>query len=185
MTVATSPRLAYPTTVALAREDESFSKLLKGEVLLTTRPHTAWGAAVTAQMHLPINRAIAWEQLTNYPRWVQYLPALSRSEVRQQVGTSKRLYQVASKNFLLFTAQVEIYLNVTEVLHQRIQFRMESGHFNDFSADLKLQDYANGTLLTYTVQATPSIPMPSLFIQQAIQLDLPANMRNMRQVLCR
>jgi hypothetical protein len=39
-------------------------------------------------------------------------------------------------------------------------------------------------LLTYTVQATPNIPIPSIFIQQAMNLELPENMRKMRQVLC-
>jgi hypothetical protein len=42
----------------------------------------------------------------------------------------------------------------------------------------------NGTLLAYTVQATPNIPIPSIFIQQAINLELPANLCKMRQVLC-
>ena len=42
----------------------------------------------------------------------------------------------------------------------------------------------NGTLLAYTVQATPNIPIPSIFIQQAMNLELPANLCKMRQVLC-
>ncbi|PHM06495.1 cyclase, partial [Nostoc sp. 'Peltigera malacea cyanobiont' DB3992] len=43
----------------------------------------------------------------------------------------------------------------------------------------------NGTILAYTVQATPLIPIPSIFIQQAMNLELPANMRKMRQVMCK
>jgi carbon monoxide dehydrogenase subunit G len=85
---------------------------------------------------------------------------------------------------LFFTAQVEVYLNVVEVRRQQIQFRLEQGTFNDFTADLKLQDCGAGTLLTYAVQATPNIPIPTVFIQQAMHLELPANMRKMRQVLC-
>jgi carbon monoxide dehydrogenase subunit G len=166
--------------------------LLKGEILLQTRPHSAWGGAVTASMYLPIARKAAWQQLTDYPRWVQYFPDLIRSEVLNYgdglAHKGKRLYQVASKAFLFFSAQVEIYLKVLEVSSQtatqQIQFRMESGSFHDFSADLELQDYGDGTLLTYSVQATPTIPVPSALIQQAIRLDLPANMRRMRQVLC-
>jgi hypothetical protein len=34
------------------------------------------------------------------------------------------------------------------------------------------------------VQATPMIPVPSMFIEHAIQMDLPANLRRMRQVIC-
>ena len=76
---------------------------------------------------------------------------------------------------MFFTAQVEVYLNVIEVVQQQIQFRLETGTFDDFAADLSLQDCQDGTLLTYAVQATPNIPIPTMFIQQAMQLELPAN----------
>lgn len=193
MTAQTSLHLtSFPFSSSELEQDQA--ALLRGEILLTTKPHTAWGGAVTARMHLPIARAMAWQQLTDYPRWVQYFPALTRSEVLQHSAVDvakqaakgcKRLYQMASKNFFLFTAQVDIHLNVFETAQQRIQFCLEAGSFKDFSADLKLQDHSNGTLLTYSVQATPTIPVPTVLIQQAIQLDLPHNMRTMRQVLCR
>jgi Polyketide cyclase / dehydrase and lipid transport len=158
--------------------------LLQGEVFVETRSHTAWGGAVTALMYLPITRSHAWQQLTDYPRWVQYFPDVTKSEVLQR-GEVKRLYQAAQKAFIFFTAQVDIYLDVVEELGQKIQFRLEKGNFHDFNANLTLQDCGDGTLLEYTVQATPTIPIPSIFIQQAMNFELPANMRKMRQVLCK
>ncbi|MEA5579659.1 SRPBCC family protein [Anabaena sp. UHCC 0451] len=157
--------------------------LIQGEVLLQQRSHTIWGGAVTASMYLPLIRSHVWQQITDYPRWVQYFPDITRSEMISK-GDVKYLYQTAQKAFFFFTAQVEIYLNVVEVLGQQIQFRMEKGTFEDFHAKLELQDMGNGTLLAYTVQATPNIPVPSIFIQQAMNLELPENMRKMRQVLC-
>jgi carbon monoxide dehydrogenase subunit G len=162
---------------------EQETALLQGEILVQTRSHSAWGGAVTAQMHLPLARARVWQQVTDYPRWVQYFPDVICSEVLHR-GEGKRLYQVARKAFLFFSAQVEVYLNVFEVVQQQIQFRLEQGTFVDFAADLKLQDNGTGTLLTYAVQATPNIPIPTVFIQQAMHLELPENMRQMRQVLC-
>ncbi len=156
---------------------------MQGEILVETKSHSAWGGAVTAQMYLPITRSHAWQQLTDYPRWVEYFPDITNSEVLQR-GEVKRLYQVAKKTFLFLSVQVEIYLNVSEILGEHIQFRLEKGTFTDFTADLKLQDFGNGTLLIYSVQATPSIPIPTVFIQQAMYMELPENMRNMRQVLC-
>ena len=157
--------------------------LLQGEILVETRSHSAWGGAVSAQMYLPMARSSVWQQVSDYPRWVQYFPDVTKSEVLHR-GEVKRLYQVAKKAFLFLTVQVEIYLNVFEVLGQHIQFRLEKGSFSDFTADLKLQDFGNGTLLTYSVQATPIIPIPAVFIQQAMHMELPDNMRKMRQVLC-
>lgn len=172
----------------LARSQSQQAALLQGEILLETRSHSAWGGAVTAQMHLPIGRSLVWQQLTDYPRWVQYFPDVVRSEVLHSgEGLSqgcKHLYQVGSKAFLFLSIQVEAYLRVFEVVQQQIQFRLEKGSFVDFAADLKLQDATMGTILTYSVQATPTIPVPSLFIQQAMHLDLPTNMRKMRQVMC-
>ena len=167
--------------------------LLQGEILVETRSHSAWGGAVTAQMYLPLRRDRVWQQLTDYPRWVQYFPDLIRSEVLNPVVGAihesplqgcKRLYQDAHKACFFLSIQVEAYLNVFEVVQQQIKFRLEKGSFTDFAADLKLQDAGVGTLLTYEVQATPTIPVPSIFIEQAIKLDLPANMGRMRQILC-
>lgn len=157
--------------------------LIQGEILVQTRSHTTWGGAVTASMYLPLVRSHVWQQVTDYPRWVQYFPDITKSEVLSK-GEVKHLYQAAQKAFFFVTAQVEIYLNVVEVLGQQIQFRMEKGTFEDFNANLELQDCGNGTILAYTVQATPNIPIPSIFVQQAMNLELPANLRKMRQVLC-
>jgi Polyketide cyclase / dehydrase and lipid transport len=157
--------------------------LMQGEVLLQTRSHTNWGGAVTAWMYVPLIRSHVWQQITDYPRWVQYFPDITKSEVISR-GDVKRLYQAAQKAFLFFTAQVEIYMSVVEVIGQQVQFRMERGSFADFHASLELKDMGNGTLLAYTVQATPNIPIPSIFIQQAINLELPTNLCKMRQVLC-
>lgn len=167
--------------------------LLDGEILLETRSHTAWGGAVTAQMYLPNSRQQIWQDITNYPRWVQYFPDIICSEVLGSPTDSarggKRLYQAARKAFLMITAEVEVYLRVFEIANkdawQSIQFCFERGSFNDFFADLKLQDYGRGTLLTYAVQATPTVPVPSLLIQQAMRLDLPQNMRSLREALCK
>jgi len=109
------------------------------------------------------------------------LACIDAPELKQAKG------QVARKAFLMFSAQVEIYLNVVETApsstSDQIQFQLEKGQFHDFSADLTLQDYQSGTLLIYAVQATPTIPVPTMLLQEAMRLDLPANMRQMRRVI--
>jgi len=162
--------------------------LLSGEVLVHTKAHSAWGGAVTAQMFLPINRPQVWAQVTQYARWVDYFPDIVCSKVLSSSACGKHLYQVGRKAVLMFAAQVEIYLQAIEstaATAQEIKFQLEKGSFRDFSAQLHLQDFHSGTLLTYSVQATPTIPVPSLLIQEGMRLDLPTNMRQMRQVLCR
>jgi ribosome-associated toxin RatA of RatAB toxin-antitoxin module len=166
--------------MTLTRE---MTALMCGEILLETRAHSAWGGAVTAQMYLPVSIHQVWQQVTDYPRWTQYFPDVSRSEILSRQGV-KRLYQVASKAFIMFSAQVEISLRVLETQHQRIQFYLESGSFSEFQADLNLRSHGDGTILTYSVQAIPTIPIPSFLIEQTIKLDLPTNLRQMRSVIC-
>lgn len=181
-----NPNLAFSD-----RLNPHHEALLRGDILTETRSHSAWGGGVTAQMYLPLSRSLVWPQVTDYPRWVQFFPDLCRSEVTgwsDPAKSAKVVYQVASKAFFLLSIQVEIYLKVSELAPsettQQIQFRMERGSFSDFTADLTLEDYRAGTILTYSVEATPTIPVPTPFIQQAMKLDLPANMRKMRKVLC-
>lgn len=55
--------------------DQDKQKLLmEGEILVQSGSHTAWGGAVTAWMYVPLVRSQVWQQLTDYPRWVQYFP---------------------------------------------------------------------------------------------------------------
>jgi hypothetical protein len=173
---------------AFASEEPDYLRLLQGEVLLKTRAYSALGGAVTAQMYLPVARSHVWTNLTDYRRWVQYFPDITQSEILEsdplRPHRGHRLYQTARKNFLMFTAQVDIHLRVFENLQRQIRFRMERGSFNDFSAEMTLDDYGEGTVLTYSVEATPLVPVPGLFIEQAMRHDLPGNMRQMRQVIC-
>jgi hypothetical protein len=171
----------FPSVAAHQRD------LLAGKILVNSVGREN-GGAVTAHMYVPLQRAQLWSQLTNYSRWVHYFPNIIHSEVIETVKTSsqryRRLYQVGRKGFLMLTAQVEIYLRVFENLCESIQFRLEQGTFNDFAADLILQDFDQGTLITYSVQASPLIPVPSFLIEQAMKNDLPGNMEQMRRILC-
>ncbi|WP_347404922.1 SRPBCC family protein [Nodosilinea sp. LEGE 06152] len=161
--------------------------LLRGDVLLKSQTNRD-GGAVTAHMYVPLARPQIWPQVTNYSCWTQYFPNIVHSEVLETVKTAtqryRRLYQVGRKGFMLLTAQVEIYLKVVETTCEAIQFRLEQGTFSHFAADLHLQDFSQGTLLSYSVQAAPTIPVPSFLIEQAMKTDLPGNMKQMRQVLC-
>ncbi|NJM95283.1 MAG: cyclase [Acaryochloridaceae cyanobacterium CSU_5_19] len=162
--------------------------LLAGETLVDINAHTPWGGAVTASIYLPMVRSHLWSQLTHYSRWVRYFPDIVKSEILDQTsarsGQRRRLYQAARKAFLVFPVEVEIFLTVSERFEERIRFSLAQGSFKDFSADLQLQDCGDGTILTYSVAATPLLPVPGLLIQETMRMDLPANMRHMRQVLC-
>ncbi|MFM7218941.1 MAG: SRPBCC family protein [Nodosilinea sp.] len=163
--------------------------LLEGDVLVMPEVNQGAGATVVAYIYVPLSRPQIWPQVTSYHRWTQFFPNIIRSEVLETVKTNshryRRLYQVGRKGFLALTAQVEIYLRVFETTCDRIQFCLEQGTFSHFNASLHLQDLHQGTLLSYSVQAAPTIPIPSFLVEQAMKTDLPSNMRQMRRILCK
>lgn len=185
--VASVGRLSLPGK-ALSALPAEMANLLKGKILVDSFAQKGGGTA-TACMYVPLTKSQIWPQLTNYSRWTQYFPNIVHSEVLETINGPnqryRRLYQVGRKGFCLLTAQVEIYLKVFETLCDRIQFRFEQGTFSNFAADLTLEDYQEGTILTYSVSATPLIPVPGFLIEQAMRHDLPGNMEQMRQLLCR
>jgi hypothetical protein len=178
-------------TVAHPNSMISFPAQLDNDVLddavtVETKPHTAWGGAVEARIHVPLDRIKLWQQLTTYSRWVEFFPDITHSEVVSAIASHrKRLRQKARKSFLMLTVDVEILLDAVEMVERAIKFRLASpqGSFADFNAELSLADAPGGTWLTYSVQATPKLPVPSLFVQEAMKIDLPGNMRHMRRVL--
>ncbi len=171
---------------AQKRSSELNSALLNGEVITQIQPHTTAGAAVTATMHIPLTREQVWQQLTNYSRWTAFFPDITRSDVTAVLSPqSKRITQAACKTFLMLSIAVEIKLEVAEIPQESIRFSMVDGgiSFRDFAAVLEFNDLGDSTELSYTVQATPSIPVPGMFLEQAMKYDLPNNMRHLRQVL--
>ncbi|MEM9505615.1 MAG: SRPBCC family protein [Cyanobacteria bacterium P01_E01_bin.43] len=184
LTASARPSLLFRGT-SRSHSNQEVAALHRGRIFVETSPHGMTGGAVTAKMYVKAARADIWAQLTHYPRWTEFFPNITRSEVLTSHQNSHRLYQVGRKAFLAIAAEVEIYLKVYEDAFHSIQFRLEKGTFRDFGADLTLQDWQNGTLLTYTVQATPLIPVPSFLVEQGMRQDLPSNMEHMRRALCR
>lgn len=139
-----------------------------------------------ATIYIPRSRSQVWKHLTNYSRWTEFFPDITRSDlIAQRSPHSKRLCQAACKTFLMFSIAVEIQLQVDEIPEESIRFSMVDGGFSfrDFAAVLELKELHQGTQLNYTVQATPMIPVPAMLIEQAMKLDLPSNMLNLRKVL--
>lgn len=179
--------LASLETRELSMGQAIFVALKRGEILTSCQDYGFWGGFVMAQMYLPVKPPAVWQQITDYPRWVNYFPNVTRSEVIAEISHSeKHLYQQGGKAFGFLAVNVDIYLTVIEKAPQRVAFQLRSDKdscFSKFEASLQLQDYDLGTLLTYLVQAMPKVPVPTFLIQETIRRDLPDNLAQMRQVL--
>ncbi|MBP0014871.1 MAG: cyclase [Roseofilum sp. SBFL] len=172
---------AWIDRIAKACNTEPSASLGDGHISVKTEPWGLGGGSAIAQLYLPLSRQQCWQKVSNYSQWVNYFPDITYSQV---LPKSQQLYQKGIKDFILLRVEVEIYLQIRETCNQAIEFELLKGSFSEFLAYLHLQDYQQGTLLSYAVQATPNFPIPAPFIEQALKIELPANMRHMRQVLC-
>ncbi|WP_008309176.1 SRPBCC family protein [Leptolyngbya sp. PCC 6406] len=167
----------YPST----RDRDALSR---GKILVTAQPHGFTGGHVSATLSLRIFPDALWPHLTDYPRWVDYFPEMTHSEAIAPTDQGQpRIYQVGRKSILGLGAEVEVYLRVQTHPPHRLQFVMERGTLADFTASFALAPWRLGTLLTFTVQATPLIPLPGFFVEQSMRRELPTSLAQMRRVI--
>ena len=163
-------------------------QLDQGEILIQPQPYSFWGATVTAQIALKRSPKHLWSILSHYDQWVSIFPDVIKSQVLTVLNPHrKQICQSAQKQFGPMTIVVEAHLRVREYPPHRIWFQLEAPNesFQTFESALWLdpQPQDLGTYLTYRVAATPTLPIPSLFIQEAMRYDLPQNLRALRHYL--
>ena len=164
------------------------NRLRAGEVLVNSQLYSLWGGAVTVKIHVPCQRSVVWDYLTDYDRWPSFFPHITQSRLLQTVTPfRKRVHQGALKQFTLLKISVDAELTVREYPPYRIWFLLEepNHNFKEFEAEVWLTDTDNdqGTFLSYTVQAAATLPIPAPFIQETMRQDLPDNLLALRQCL--
>jgi len=172
------------------------SRLMAGEILLQSRSYSLWGGSVTAQIYLPVERSELWAYLTNYSLWPELFAHITHSGVVEtRTPFHKRVYQAAQKQFALITIGMDACLWVREYPPRQIRFELETENssFREFKAELWLEAAASdsshssghslGTVLSYTVQAIATWPIPAPLLKEAIGSDLPENLRHLRSYL--
>src|SRR6185503_2125069 len=78
---------------------------------------------VVASADLAVGVARAWEVLTAYDRFTEFVPNLQESRVVSREGAQAVVEQKGSARFLIFTYPIEVRLTVTETPRQRIESR--------------------------------------------------------------
>lgn len=157
--------------------------LAAGELLLTTRSHGLTGGQASITLAFAPRPAEVWAQLTDYPRWVDYLPDLTQSEILPATNDRTRLRQVGRKSILGFTAEAALDLQVEALAPYRLRFDLERGGLAEFTATFTLTPWRQGTLVTFTGRATPLFPIPGWVVEQVMRHGLPMNLRHMRRVI--
>ena len=124
----------------------------------TTRDGEAMEVEAVADLAVGVARA--WEVLTDYGRFAEFVPDLHESRVVSREGARVTVEQKGEARFLFFSYAIEVRLAVTEFPRQRIESRAVSGNFRELRSVYTLEPREGGIRLRYQGRLVPDFQLP-------------------------
>jgi ribosome-associated toxin RatA of RatAB toxin-antitoxin module len=133
---------------------------------------------VEAVADLAAGLARAWQVLTDYNRFSEFVPNLHASRVVSRAGTSVVVDQKGEARFLFFSYPMEVRLAVTEYPRQRIESRAIAGNFRELRSVYTLEAREGAVRLRYQGRLVPDFQLP-LFHTYVLRSNVEATFRAM------
>ncbi|MEM9273737.1 MAG: SRPBCC family protein [Cyanobacteria bacterium P01_F01_bin.143] len=110
------------------------------------------------------NLDVAWEVLTDYNNFQNFLPNIVSSKVIQESGDRKIFEQINKVDLWLFEEQFTVQIASTENKPQKIEFQIVEGDLEQLQGTWQIEEVAeNQILVTHTVQVQPESNTEKLF----------------------
>jgi ribosome-associated toxin RatA of RatAB toxin-antitoxin module len=106
--------------------------------------------------------ARAWQVLTDYGRYAEYIPELSESRVIARRGHQVEVEQKGEARVLFLSIPLEVKLAVTEHPFERVVSRALSGSFREMRNAYTIEAVQGRVLLRYTGKLVPDFYVPPL-----------------------
>ncbi|WP_449003392.1 SRPBCC family protein [Myxosarcina sp. GI1(2024)] len=122
----------------------------------------------TGRMLVEASRDTAWQVLTDYEGFDNFLPNVDSSRLLETNGDRKVFEQISTIKTLIFKTEARVRLAITESYPQQIQFEAIAGDFKTL----------NGSWLLEPVSPYPSAPPNSVLITHRVEVkpaSSPAN----------
>lgn len=110
---------------------------------------------VQASAVLKADAATAWRVLTDYDRYVEFIPDLRLSHVVARRGAIVTVEQFGDAALWFFRVPVHITFEITEIAPDRIQSRAVAGSLRALTSGYALSPAALGVRLDYVGRVTP------------------------------
>jgi ribosome-associated toxin RatA of RatAB toxin-antitoxin module len=140
---------------------------------------------VKASARLTADAARAWEVLTGYDRYAEFVPDLQSSRVISRNGNVAIVDQKGVAGFFLYHYPVEVQLEVTEQPYQRVTSRALSGNFKEMVGVYELLEQSDGLRFVYSGRLVPSFRLPPLIGIAAVRLAVEKQFRALVQEIQR
>lgn len=156
----------------------------------------AWGASLDVRIHregdailvsaaetVATDLHTAWDVLTDYARYSEFVPDLYASRVRVQGPGSLIVEQIGDARFLFMRQRVEVTLAVREVPFRSVSSIAIAGSFRAFAGRYEIAPAAAGTRFAYSARIVPADGAPvwltALVLKSNIERQLGALLREM------
>ncbi len=116
--------------------------------------------SVTANAELALPQALAFQVLTDYERYPEFIPDIEHSKVLLRQGTGLVLEQRGTMRFLFFSQPIDVRLAVVESAPHRVVSRSLGGNLRGFSGRYEVQPAAGGVRITYSARFIPAFVLP-------------------------
>ena len=115
---------------------------------------------VSASADMPVERRVAWEVLTNYDRYAEFIPHLRVSRVLSRGNDGVVVEQKGEFTFLFFSQPMELRFAVVEKPQFRIESHALAGSLKNLTSKYELRDVPGGLRLIYSGRFVPDIGLP-------------------------
>jgi carbon monoxide dehydrogenase subunit G len=142
-----------------------------GESRIASRRHGAF-VEIQATADLAADRATAWRVLTDYSRYVQFIPGLRESRVTSRAGNTVLVEQAGSAMIGSFQIPVEVTFQIKESPQHRLDSRAVSGSFRSLVSHYTLTSRGEGSRLSYEGEVRLPFPLFGSLGQSAIEANI-------------
>jgi ribosome-associated toxin RatA of RatAB toxin-antitoxin module len=104
--------------------------------------------------------ARAWQVLTDYGRYAEYIPELSESRVIARRGNQVEVEQKGEARVLFLSFPLDVKLAVTEQPFERVVSRAVSGSFREMRNVYTIEAAQGRVVLRYTGRLVPDFYVP-------------------------
>jgi ribosome-associated toxin RatA of RatAB toxin-antitoxin module len=127
--------------------------------------------AVIVEAHalLHADLEIAWDVLTDYDRYAEFIPDLKSSRVVARSGRTVIVEQKGQVVFFLFRFPMEVTLSVTEDPRSGITSRAIAGTFREMTGSYTLTRDGNELRFSYSGRMVPDFLLPPLIGTAAVK----------------
>jgi ribosome-associated toxin RatA of RatAB toxin-antitoxin module len=106
--------------------------------------------------------ARAWQVLTDYGRFAEFIPDVQTSRVISREGNQVQVEQKGEARFLLVSFPMDVRLVITEYPYDRIDSHAVAGTFREMRSSYRLETGQGRVLLRYAGRMVPDFYIPPL-----------------------